>query len=59
MEPFRQKGSSIASWSNFIFKSVMRNDMIVWNIVEQRVLTYVLKQSKYNHVDMFNTTCAV
>ncbi len=35
----------------------MRNDMIVWNIVEQRVLTY--KQSKYIHVDMFNTTCAV
>ncbi len=23
MEPFRQKGSSMASWSTFIFKSVL------------------------------------
>ncbi len=24
MEPFRQKGSSMASWSTFIFKSVTK-----------------------------------
>ncbi len=25
MEPFRQKGSSMASWSTFIFKNVIKN----------------------------------
>ncbi len=55
MEPFRQKGSSMASWSSFIFKSVMPGWMTkAWHcecpIYAQWEITYVYVVKAVHHI---------
>ncbi len=70
MEPFRQKGSSMTSWSTFIFKSVCWKKVVLlnnigetviylffWNFLESFGKTVIIWNRNRNTVNLFIAIC--